>query len=94
MTRRGPRLTVGDGNGHHLVLEPGARFDLQLSGHTHAGQIFPFNFFVRLMYPRDEGLYPLTNGGELYVSRGTGTWGPPIRILAPAEITLIILAGK
>lgn len=76
---------------HQPVVAVGARFDLQLSGHSHAGQIFPFNFAVRQVYPLMQGLYRLPNGGELYVSRGTGTWGPPIRILAPAEITLIAL---
>lgn len=76
---------------HQPVIEPGAHFDLQLSGHTHAGQIFPFGFAVSRVYPMIQGLHRLANGGELYVSRGTGTWGPPIRILAPAEITLITL---
>jgi predicted MPP superfamily phosphohydrolase len=76
---------------HQPVVAADARFDLQLSGHTHAGQLFPFNFAVRQVYPMIQGLYRLPNGGELYVNRGTGTWGPPIRILAPAEITLITL---
>jgi predicted MPP superfamily phosphohydrolase len=76
---------------HQPVVDPKARFDLQLSGHTHAGQIFPFGVFVRWVYAMDQGRYDLANGGVLYVSRGTGTWGPPIRFLAPAEITLIEL---
>ena len=76
---------------HQPVISAGARFDLQLSGHTHDGQIFPFGYMVRLLYPIIEGLNPLPAGGQLYVSRGTGTWGPPIRIFAPAEITLIEL---
>lgn len=74
---------------HQPLVSPGARFDLQLSGHTHCGQIFPFGLLVRLRYPMLAGRHALANGGVLYVSRGTGTWGPPIRILAPAEITLI-----
>jgi hypothetical protein len=70
-----------------------ARFDLQLSGHTHKGQIFPFGLLVKRVYPMIEGLHALADGRKLYVSRGTGTWGPPIRVLAPPEITLIELKG-
>ena len=60
--------------------------DLQLSGHTHGGQFLPWNFFVRWQQPFTAGLHQL---GELwvYVSRGTGYWGPPKRVGAPAEIT-------
>lgn len=67
------------------------RVDLQLSGHTHAGQIFPFYWLTRLRYDFGPGLHELPGGGRLYLSRGTGTWGPPMRVLAPAEITLIEL---
>jgi predicted MPP superfamily phosphohydrolase len=67
------------------------QFDLQLSGHVHRGQIFPFNLLVRLSYPLPTGLTRIAGGGWLYVSRGTGTWGPPLRVLAPPEITLIEL---
>jgi hypothetical protein len=63
-------------------------FDLQLSGHAHKGQIFPFNLITRLEYPRQDGLSDLPGGGRLYASRGTGTWGPPMRIGSPPEITL------
>jgi predicted MPP superfamily phosphohydrolase len=70
-----------------------ARADLQLSGHVHQGQIFPFNLLVRLVYKARTGLTPLAGGGHLYVSRGTGTWGPPMRVLAPPEITLFELSG-
>ena len=66
------------------------RFDLQLSGHTHGGQIFPFNFIVAMAYPLMNG-YQELEGGILYASRGTGTWGPPMRVLAPPEITVIDL---
>lgn len=76
---------------HQPVVDPAVRFDLQLSGHTHNGQIFPFGLLVRLFYPMIQGSYVLPGGGQLHVSRGTGTWGPPIRILAPPEITLIEL---
>jgi uncharacterized protein len=67
-----------------------AGFDLQLSGHTHGGQFFPWNFFVRFQQPFTAGLHRL---GKLwvYVSRGTGYWGPPKRLGAPSEITLIRL---
>ncbi len=63
---------------------------LQLSGHTHGGQIFPWSFFVRLQAPWVAGLYQVGDT-QLYVSRGTGYWGPPMRVLAPAEITLLEL---
>jgi len=63
-------------------------FDLQLSGHAHRGQIFPFRFLTGLEYPMQNGLYPLPGGAHLYASRGTGTWGPPIRVGSPPEITL------
>lgn len=65
-----------------------ARVDLQISGHTHGGQIWPFNYLVRLAVPQVAGF--LRRGrSQLYVSRGTGFWGPPIRLLAPSEITEI-----
>ncbi len=66
-------------------------FDLQLSGHTHKGQIFPFTLLVRRIFPTIAGDYDLGNGSRLHVSRGTGTWGPPIRFLAPPEVTVIEL---
>ncbi len=67
-----------------------AGFHLQLSGHTHGGQFFPWNFVVKLMEPFAAGLHRL---GDLwiYVSRGTGYWGPPKRFGAPSEITLLRL---
>jgi len=64
-------------------------FDLQLSGHTHGGQIFPFSLLSKIVYPAKWGLTRLDQDTWLYVSRGTGTWGPPIRFLAPPEITVI-----
>jgi len=78
---------------HRPTVEKGSmgHFDLQLSGHTHQGQIFPFTMVTRLLYPLTSGLTNLAGGGSLYVSRGTGTWGPPIRFLAPPEITVIEL---
>ena len=64
--------------------------DLQLSGHTHGGQIWPFAWLVRLAIPFVAGLYR-RHGAVLYVSRGTGFWGPPMRLRAPAEIGEIVL---
>ncbi|HUN26036.1 MAG TPA: metallophosphoesterase [Steroidobacteraceae bacterium] len=68
-----------------------AGFDLQLSGHTHGGQFWPWMLFVRLQQPFTAGLHRL---GRLwvYISRGTGYWGPPKRLGAPSEITLLELA--
>jgi predicted MPP superfamily phosphohydrolase len=78
---------------HRPTVHPlaGELFDLQLSGHSHRGQIFPFNFITGLAYPLQDGLYHLAGGGNLYTSRGTATWGPPMRVFAPPEITLIEL---
>jgi predicted MPP superfamily phosphohydrolase len=66
-------------------------FDLQLSGHVHKGQLFPFNLVTHLFYPVRAGFSLYPQNSKLYVSRGTGTWGPPIRFLAPPEITVIEL---
>ena len=63
-----------------------AGFHLQLSGHTHGGQFWPWNFFVRLQQPFTAGLHRLNNLW-VYVSRGTGYWGPPKRFGVPSEIT-------
>ena len=68
-------------------------FDLQLSGHTHKGQIFPFNLLTWFFYPQQAGQLTRLNNGSLYLSRGTGTWGPPIRFLAPPEVTIIDLVA-
>jgi hypothetical protein len=67
------------------------RFDLQLSGHTHGGQVFPFSLVVYCFYPVAPGLRRLSQSGYFYLSRGTGTWGPPVRLFAPPEVTLILL---
>ncbi|MFP3181707.1 MAG: metallophosphoesterase [Paraburkholderia sp.] len=67
-----------------------AGFTLQLSGHTHGGQFFPWNFFVRFQQPFTAGLARL-NGLWVYTSRGTGYWGPPKRLGAPSEITRLRL---
>ncbi|MBA4371949.1 MAG: metallophosphoesterase [Thermodesulfovibrio sp.] len=69
-------------------------FDLQLSGHVHKGQIFPFSLLTWLYYPVQAGLADLGGGSTLYVSRGTGTWGPPLRVLSPPEVTVIDIIRK
>jgi uncharacterized protein len=63
---------------------------LTLSGHTHGGQIWPFGLLVGLAQPYVAGLHR-RGESQIYVSRGTGFWGPPLRVLAPAEITLLRL---
>ncbi len=67
-----------------------AGFDLQLSGHTHGGQYWPWMYAVPLQQPFVAGLYRLGRL-QVYVSRGTGYWGPPVRFAAPSEITRIVL---
>lgn len=67
-----------------------AGFDLQLSGHTHGGQFWPWNLFVSLQQPFTAGLHRLDKLW-VYTSRGTGYWGPPKRFGAPSEITLLRL---
>ncbi|HZN83407.1 MAG TPA: metallophosphoesterase [Mycobacterium sp.] len=68
-----------------------AGVDLQISGHTHGGQIWPFNLLVRLEQPVVHGLSRHGDRTQLYTSRGTGFWGPPFRVFAPSEITLLTL---
>ena len=65
--------------------------DLQLSGHTHGGQIWPFHLLVLTDQPVLQGLSRHGERTQLYTSRGTGFWGPPFRIFAPSEITLLVL---
>ena len=67
------------------------RCDLMLSGHTHGGQIFPFGLLVMTAQPYLAGLYQHADNRQIFVSRGTGYWGPPLRVLAPSEISLITL---
>jgi uncharacterized protein len=70
-----------------------AGFDLQLSGHTHGGQFLPWTFFVALQQPYTAGLHQLGRL-QIYVSRGTGYWGPPKRFGAPSEIAELRLAAS
>jgi uncharacterized protein len=78
---------------HRPLVDPEAAglFDLQLSGHAHKGQIFPFSIITGLYYPTQSGTAKLPRNSMLHVSRGSGTWGPPIRFLAPPEVTAIRL---
>lgn len=68
--------------------------DLILSGHTHGGQIFPFNFLVALEQPYIKGLHQYKNNSYIYVNQGTGFWGPPMRLGTFSEITLITLKSQ
>jgi predicted MPP superfamily phosphohydrolase len=81
---------------HRPVLDKGALgfFDLQLSGHAHKGQIFPFGLITGAIYPTDDGCLKLENGSYLCVSKGGGTWGPPIRFLAPPDVMVIELIHR
>ncbi|MBN1470517.1 MAG: metallophosphoesterase [Syntrophaceae bacterium] len=79
---------------HQPIVQEDVNFDLQLSGHTHRGQIFPFMLFVRIFFPMNSGYHELSNNKFLYISNGAGTWGPPVRFLAPPEITVIDLIKK
>jgi hypothetical protein len=69
-----------------------AGYDLQISGHTHGGQFFPWNLVVGFTQPYVSGLHTYKNT-RIYVSRGTGYWGPPVRVGSPSEITLIKLVS-
>jgi predicted MPP superfamily phosphohydrolase len=69
-----------------------AGFDVQLSGHTHGGQYWPWNLFVQLQQPYTAGLHRLKQLW-IYTSRGTGYWGPPLRLGAPSEITRLRFVG-
>ena len=74
-----------------VALAAEADVDLQISGHTHGGQIWPFHYLVRLDQPALRGLTRHGDRTQLYTSRGTGFWGPPLRVFAPSEITPLTL---
>ncbi|GAA5085526.1 metallophosphoesterase [Nocardia iowensis] len=67
---------------------------LQISGHTHGGQIWPFHYLVRLDQPVVAGLSRHGEHTQLYTSRGTGFWGPQLRVFAPSEITVLVLRAE
>jgi predicted MPP superfamily phosphohydrolase len=69
-------------------------FDLQLSGHSHSGQIFPFGLITGLVFPLQGRTTRLLGGGTIHVSRGSGTWGPPMRLFSPPEVTVVRIVGR
>ncbi|MFE1891882.1 metallophosphoesterase, partial [Streptomyces microflavus] len=75
----------------HDAVEHGV--DLQLSGHTHGGQLWPGNYLAELANPTVAGLERYGDT-QLFVSRGAGAWGPPVRVGAPADITVVQLASR
>lgn len=97
-----PKQAVEGGQGFKILLthQPKschdaeqAGFDLMLSGHTHNGQFFPFNFLVGLFNPYTKGLNQ-HGKMQVYVNAGTGFWGPPLRLGVESEITLLTLTTK
>jgi predicted MPP superfamily phosphohydrolase len=76
-----------------VVEAEAAGVGLQISGHTHGGQIWPFNYFVRFQQPVTSGLQRFGRS-LIYVSNGTGYWGPPMRLGSPAEITQLVLEAR
>jgi predicted MPP superfamily phosphohydrolase len=64
--------------------------DLQLSGHTHGGQLYPFDYLIRLDQPVVSGLHRFGDT-QLYVTNGAGFWGPPVRVGAPPQIVVVSL---
>ncbi|MEV5968827.1 metallophosphoesterase [Streptomyces sp. NPDC051921] len=78
-----------------IVIDDAVRHgvDLQLSGHTHGGQLWPGNYLAELANPTVAGLERYGDT-QLYVSRGAGAWGPPVRVGAPSDITVVELASK
>lgn len=74
-----------------FISEVNNNVDLVLSGHTHGGQIFPFNYLVKIVQPYIKGLHQHDSRTQIYVNKGTGFWGPPMRLGASAEMTYIRL---
>ncbi|MEA3497525.1 MAG: metallophosphoesterase [Campylobacterota bacterium] len=72
-----------------FIEEVDDSIDLVLSGHTHGGQIYPFRILVKLVQPYIAGLYNHSKHTQIYVNKGTGFWGPPMRLGSSSEITLI-----
>jgi uncharacterized protein len=87
-----PRLLLAH-QPRSAFLAKGLEVDLQLSGHTHGGQLFPFMFFVKLQQPVIRGLANIA-GIRVYTSRGTGYWGPPLRLGPAPEITELTLVAE
>lgn len=74
-----------------FVEEADGKVDLMLSGHTHGGQLYPFQALVKLQQPYVSGLHRHSSRTQVYVNKGTGFWGPPMRLGASSEITHITL---
>jgi len=74
-----------------FIKEISQGVDLMLSGHTHGGQLYPFRFLVQLQQPYTDGLHQHNENLQIYVNKGTGFWGPPMRLGASSEITEITL---
>jgi len=85
----GPRILLAHQPRSALAAQ-GLHIALQLSGHTHGGQIWPWHFFVRLQQPTNSGFAKI---GDVLVftSRGVGFWGPPMRLFAPPEVPVLVL---
>lgn len=95
MLPQGPRpFTIVLRHQPLVVPEALGRFDLQLSGHTHRGQMWPFRYVVAAIYDYVYGRFDLGQGSRLYVTTGAGTWGPPVRVGASPEVVMIKLKPK
>ena len=78
----------------YLSEETDKKIDLQLSGHTHNGQIFPFRFAAGILYRYLNGMYLTPNNNRIFVSSGTGFWGPPFRVFTESQIVFFNIRGK
>jgi predicted MPP superfamily phosphohydrolase len=76
-----------------IAMAEGKGVGLQISGHTHGGQMWPFGALVALVQPYVAGFHRHPDGTQIYVSRGAGFWGPPMRVANPAEIASIVLVA-
>jgi len=87
-TKQGPTILLAH---QPKFIEEVKNVDLMLSGHTHGGQIMPFSLLVKLGQPYIKGLHQHNKQTKIYVNKGTGFWGPPMRLGASSEITYITL---
>lgn len=85
----GPRILLAH-QPRSAFLVQGQSISLQLSGHTHGGQIWPFHYLVRLQQPMNAG-FATVGDVPVFTSRGAGFWGPPLRLLAPSEVPILVL---
>jgi predicted MPP superfamily phosphohydrolase len=77
-----------------IEMAEGKGVGLQISGHTHGGQMWPFGALVALAQPYVSGFHRHHDGTQIYVSRGAGFWGPPMRVAEPAEVASIVLVAE